>query len=235
MNNIKVIICDDMPYVSECFKVVLDNFDDISVIGIANSASELFKLLEKTQPDVLLLDIQLSYSNEGIDILKKTKNLYPKIKVIMLTVHEEDEFIFQSIAAGAADYLLKSDTTLSIETTIRNAYNNVMTLNPYISQKLVSECVKTKNFQEKALSLLNCIALLTASEYKVLQLVYNGHSYAEIAQQRFVEEVTIRTQISKILKKFDKKNVNELIEELKQIQFFDFEINNTEKSKKTDF
>lgn len=69
---------------------------------------------------------------------------------------------------------------------------------------------------------MNSFALLTASEYKILQLVYEGYSYTEIAQQRFVEDVTIRTQISKILKKFNKKNIHELIEELKQIQFFDF-------------
>lgn len=225
MNNIKVMMCDDMPYISQCFKVIFDNVNDISMIGTAQSSNELFKMLEKELPDILLLDIQLSYATEGIDILKKVKQLYPSVKVIMLTVHEEDDFIFKSITAGAVDYIIKSDTPSNIETTIRNAYNNVMTLNPYISQKLISECMKTKTVQEKALSLLNCVALLTASEYKVLQLVYEGYSYTEIAQQRFVEDVTIRTQISKILKKFNKKNINDLIEELKQIQFFDFNIN----------
>ena len=225
MNNIKVMMCDDMPYISQCFKVIFDNVDDISMIGTAQSSNELFKILEKELPDILLLDIQLSYATEGIDILKKVKQLYPSVKVIMLTVHEEDDFIFKSITAGAVDYIIKSDTPSNIETTIRNAYNNVMALNPYISQKLISECMKTKTVQEKALSLLNCVALLTASEYKVLQLVYEGYSYTEIAQQRFVEDVTIRTQISKILKKFNKKNINDLIEELKQIQFFDFNIN----------
>ena len=225
MDNIKVMMCDDMPYISQCFKVIFDNLDDITMIGSAQSANELFKMLEKELPDILLLDIQLSYSTEGIDILKKVKAIYPSVKVIMLTVHEEDEFIFNSITAGAVDYIIKSDNPSNIETTIRNAYNNVMTLNPYISQKLISECMKTKTVQEKALSLLNCVALLTASEYKVLQLVYEGYSYTEIAQQRFVEDVTIRTQISKILKKFNKKNIHELIEELKQLQFFEFNIN----------
>ena len=225
MNNIKVMMCDDMPYISQCFKVIFDNVNDISMIGTAQSSNELFKMLEKELPDILLLDIQLSYATEGIDILKKVKQHYPSVKVIMLTVHEEDDFIFKSITAGAVDYIIKSDTPSNIETTIRNAYNNVMTLNPYISQKLISECMKTKTVQAKALSLLNCVALLTASEYKVLQLVYEGYSYTEIAQQRFVEDVTIRTQISKILKKFNKKNINDLIEELKQIQFFDFNIN----------
>ena len=224
MNNIKVMMCDDMPYISQCFKVIFDNVNDISMIGTAQSSNELFKMLEKELPDILLLDIQLSYATEGIDILKKVKQLYPSVKVIMLTVHEEDDFIFKSITAGAVDYIIKSDTPSNIEATIRNAYNNVMALNPYISQKLISECMKTKTVQEKALSLLNCVALLTASEYKVLQLVYEGYSYTEIAQQRFVEDVTIRTQISKILKKFNKKNINDLIEELKQIQFFDFNI-----------
>ena len=225
MSNIKVMMCDDMPYIAQCFKVIFDNLEDITMIGAAQSSNELFKMLQKEVPDVLLLDIQLSYATEGIDILKKVRAAYPQVKVIMLTVHEEDELIFNSITLGAVDYIIKSDSPSNIESTIRNAYNNVMTLNPYISQKLISECMKTKTVQEKALSLLNCVALLTASEYKVLQLVYEGYSYAEIAQQRFVEDVTIRTQISKILKKFNKKNIHELIEELKQLQFFDFNLN----------
>ena len=69
MDNIKVMMCDDMPYISQCFKVIFDNLDDITMIGSAQSANELFKMLEKELPDVLLLDIQLSYSTEGIDLL----------------------------------------------------------------------------------------------------------------------------------------------------------------------
>ena len=71
------------------------------------------------------------------------------------------------------------------------------------------------------MSLLHSIALLTSSEYKILRMIYDGLSYSEIAKQRYVEEVTIRTQVNKILHKFNKKNMKELIQELKNIQLFD--------------
>ena len=70
-------------------------------------------------------------------------------------------------------------------------------------------------------SLLYVIATLTAAEFEILKMVYNGKRYEEIAQQRFVEPVTIRTQVNKILKKFDAKNMKQLIDRLKKIQLFD--------------
>lgn len=225
MDNIKVIMCDDMPYILQCFKIIFDGLNDITLIGTASSSKELFELLKKELPDIVILDIQLSYFAEGIDILKKIKKLYPSLKVIILTVYEEDDLIFNSIAEGASDYIIKSAAPDNIAQTIRNVYNDVTALSPHISQKLIMECMRTKSLQKKTLSLLNCVALLTASEYKILQLVYEGYSYSEIAQQRFVEDVTVRTQISKILKKFNKKSLSELIDELKQIQFFNFNIN----------
>ena len=215
MDNIKVIMCDDMPYILQCFKIIFDGLNDITLIGTASSSKELFELLKKELPDIVILDIQLSYFAEGIDILKKIKKLYPSLKVIILTVYEEDDLIFNSIAEGASDYIIKSAAPDNIAQTIRNVYNDVTALSPHISQKLIMECMRTKSLQKKTLSLLNCVALLTASEYKILQL----------AQQRFVEDVTVRTQISKILKKFNKKSLSELIDELKQIQFFNFNIN----------
>ncbi len=222
MKKINVFVCDDMPFVCQYFTIILNQVDDINLVGTAESEQALFESFEHILPDIVLLDIQMQYDDEGLDILKHIKNTYPDIKVIMLSVHEDDDFIFRSFSLGASDYIIKSDDLTTVADTIRNVYYNKNYLNPYISKKIIDGCIKAEERYSNTLSLLHCIALLTSSEYKILQLVYRGYSYADIAKQRFVEETTIRSQVNKILKKFNKKRMNILIEELKKISFFDF-------------
>lgn len=224
MNKIKVMICDDMQFVSQCFEILIKQSEDIEFVCSVDSGEALFEELKKGIPDIILLDIQLNYADEGVDILSRIKKEYPSIKVIMISVHEENDYIFRCFALGASDYIIKSDDMMTILDTIRNAYHDRLSLNPYISKKIVETCSQMQRMHINTLNLLNCIALLTASEYKILQAIYRGYSYADIAKQRFVEEVTIRTQVSKILKKFNQHKMSNLINDLKEINFFDFKI-----------
>lgn len=221
MELISVLLCDDMPYVCQYFKTILDMEDDISVVGIAKTGKECVEMVEELSPDVVLLDMQLSYYNEGITILKEILKMKPDAKVIIITAHEEDELIFEGFAAGAIDYILKSSDELDIVKAVRNAHSGTISINPVVAKKLIEGCSKTESKLSGMQSLLFVIATLTAAEFEILKMVYNGKSYEEIAQQRFVEPVTIRTQVNKILKKFDAKNMKQLIMSLKEIQLFD--------------
>ena len=102
----------------------------------------------------------------------------------MLTIHEEDEFIFRSISLGASDYILKNDNPEVIMDAIVNAYNGKTSLNPQIAQKLINECYKVNRRHNDMHKIINSIAQLTASEYKILNLIYEGHSYSEIAKSK---------------------------------------------------
>ncbi len=219
--KIKILLCDDMPYVCHYFKTILGTKENIELVGIANSAESCMELVREKNPDVVLLDIQINTDDEGIHILKSIKEYSENINVIMLTIHEEDEFIFRSISLGASDYILKNDNPEVIMDAIVNAYNGKTSLNPQIAQKLINECYKVNRRHNDMHKIINSIAQLTASEYKILNLIYEGHSYSEIAKARFVEEVTIRTQVNKILKKFEARNMSELISHLKKIQIFE--------------
>ena len=221
MELISVVLCDDMPYVCQYFKTILDMEEDIQVVGVAKNSKECIEIVKEVLPDVVLLDMQLSYYNEGISVLKEIIKIKPDIKVIIVTAHEEDELIFEGFTAGAVDYLLKSSDEVDIVKSVRNAYAGTVSINPVVAKKLVEGCSKTENRLSGMQSLLFVIAALTASEFEVLKMVYNGKTYEEIAQQRFVEPVTIRTQVNKILKKFNAKNMKQLINELKEIQLFD--------------
>lgn len=223
MGKIKVLVCDDMNYLCQYFKKLLGAEKDIEVVGIANSGDECVKLYIEKKPDVVLLDIQMKTEDEGILVLNSIMKLNSAAKVIMLTIHEEDELVFKALSGGACDYILKSMAEKNIIESIRKAYNGEVSLNPIIAKKILVEYDKMKKRQTAAMSLLHSVALLTAAEYKILRMVYDGLSYSEIAEQRFVEEVTIRTQINRILKKFGKRNMRDLVKELKDIQFFDLQ------------
>lgn len=120
--------------------------------------------------------------------------------------------------------MLKSTEPENIIEAIRGAHEGRSMLNPCIAKKLLEECAKVRRQQHAAMNQLHSIALLTASEYKILRMIYDGNSYAEIAKQRFVEEVTIRTQVNKILKKFNASNMKQLVAQLRETQIFYFKI-----------
>lgn len=220
MEKIKVLLCDDMDYLCQYFELLLNKEEDIEVIGTATDSKQCMELYCDKKPDVVLLDIQMQTDDEGIRVLDMVMNENPHAKVIMLTIHEEDDLIFRALSSGACDYIIKSSSSNIIADSVRKAYNNESSLNPCIAQKLLKESRAVKERQLTAMSLLHSIALLTSSEYKILRMIYDGLSYSEIAKQRYVEEVTIRTQVNKILKKFNKKNMKQLVNELRDIQFF---------------
>ena len=221
MEKIKVLLCDDMDYLCQYFELLLNKEDDIEVVGAASDPKTCIELYREKKPDVTLLDIQMQTDDEGIKVLEMIIEENPKAKVIMLTIHEEDDLIFRALSSGACDYIIKSSGNKIIADSVRRAYTGESSLNPYIAQKLLKETKAVKERQFSAMSLLHSIALLTSSEYKILRMIYDGLSYSEIAHRRYVEDVTIRTQVNKILNKFNKKNMKELIQELKNIQLFD--------------
>lgn len=223
MNKIKVLICDDMKYLCRYFEKFLSSEEDIEVVGVANSGDECISMYIDKQPDVVLLDIQMKTEDDGISVLKGIMNINKEAKVIMITIHEEDDLISKALLNGACDYLLKSTSEKNILESVRKAFRGEESLNPVIAKKILIEYSRLKKRQNASMSLLHSVALLTASEYKILRMVYDGLSYSEIAKLRFVEEVTIRTQINKILKKFGKKNMKDLVKELRDIQFFNLQ------------
>lgn len=104
MEKIKVVLCDDMRYLCQYFEILINREADMEVVGIAENSEECLALVREKKPDVVLLDIQMSTDDDGIIILENILKEEPDTKVIMLTIHEEDELIFRSLSLGACDY-----------------------------------------------------------------------------------------------------------------------------------
>lgn len=221
MEKIKIIIVEDMIDIAEYFQLVLGNESDFEILGVAHSGIEGIELAIHTVPDIVLMDIQLEHQFAGIEATEKIKEELPGTKVIMLTVNEDDEMIYRAFASGASEYIVKSSSVADIINSIHLVYKNQLPLRPEIASKILDEFSRIKSYQDSLIYTLNIVSKLTTAEFEVLSALKQGKTYRQIADERFVEDVTIRTQVNKILKKFGEHNIKTVIKNLSDLKIFD--------------
>ena len=221
MDQIKIAIVEDMIDIAEYFAMVLGKEPDFEVVGMAHSGAKGVELVQKTVPDIVLMDIQMEHQYAGIEAIEKIKADLPAVKIIVLTVNEEDEMIYRAFAAGASEYIVKSASVANIINSIHLVYENQLSLRPEIASKILDEFSRIKTYQDTLIYTLNIVSRLTTAEFEVLMALRNGKSYHQVATERYVEDVTFRTQVNKILKKFGEHNIKAVIKRLEQLRIFD--------------
>ena len=212
---------DDLKEIQNYFKMILNREADMEVIATASSGKESCKIILEKKPDIVLMDVQMETETAGIDAIEYIKQKESETKFIILTIHEEDEILFKAYAAGAVDYIVKDSSIVDILNSIRNTYNNNLAMRPEIASKIIAEFSRLKKEQNSLIYTLNIISKLTNTEFDILRDIYFGSSYKKIAQERCVEEVTIRTHINKILKKFNQKRIKDVVKILNDLNIFD--------------
>lgn len=221
MNKIRVAICDDMPQILRHFKKIIQAAGDMEVVAEAETGKEMVALADKLQPDIILMDIQMESEDAGILATNKILSEHPDIKVIILTVHKEDDLIFRAYGAGAIDYIIKTEESNEIVKSIRTVYNNDVFIRPGIAKKILNQFSVMHKRQESVMYTIAVIMSLTNSELEVLKLLLSGMSRKELADQRNVEYVTINTQIRNIMKKLGYSSTKEMIASMKAMKIFD--------------
>ena len=161
MEKIRVVIVDDISDIKDYFKMIIDREGDMEVVGTASSGKEAFEVAKKMLPDIMLIDIQMETEFAGIDAIKNIKEKMPDVKVIVLTVHEEDEILFRAYAAGAIDFITKNSSLANILNSIRSVYNNSLSMRPDVAEKLLNEFSRLRNEQGSMIYTLNTISKLT--------------------------------------------------------------------------
>ena len=219
MSRIKVAVVDDVSDIREYLINSLVHEEDIQVIGEAQSGKEAVSLIREIQPDVVLMDILMETSTAGLDAAEIIHKEFPNIRLIILTIHEDSTLMFHAYCVGAMDYILKTAPTKDIAQAIRETYNNQMMIRPNVATKLVSEFSRMRSEQTSLLFTYNIISKLSNSEFDILIQVYEGKKYKEIADMRFVSQVTIKSQVNSILKKFERKSMKEVLSLLKSMNF----------------
>ncbi len=221
MSKIRIVICEDMEEIQNYFKLIIARESDMEVVGTATSFETACSTVLELKPDIVLMDVQMDTDMAGVDAIEYIKKRMQEVKIIVLTIHEEDEIIFKAYSAGAMDFITKTSSIVDILSSIRNVYKNNISLRPEVAQKIIGEFSRLRNEHSSMIYTLNVMSKLTSSEMEILKALYQGKSYRQVAQERCVEEVTIRTQINRILKKFDKGNIKEVVTLLKELRIFE--------------
>jgi DNA-binding NarL/FixJ family response regulator len=222
MIKTRILIAEDSPEIQNYFKNIIMKETDMQLVGVAGNGVEVVDMANRLNPDIILMDIQMETKTAGIDATEKIKKMNPEIKVIVLTIHSRDDYLYRAYAAGTMDYIIKTSSVEQILASIRSVAANRLMLRPEIANKIIAECKRVQEFKNKMQDVLKVMMKITNTEFEIIRLVYDGYTYKNIAEERYVEETTIRSEIYWILKKFNKKKMKEVIALLKEMNFFDF-------------
>ncbi|WP_196603595.1 response regulator transcription factor [Pectinatus haikarae] len=206
---IKIMIADDQELIRESLKIVLNMNPDMNVTATAENGCKVMELLKKSQPDVILMDVRMPKLN-GVQCTNLIKEHWPKIKIIILTTFDDDEYIYNALKFGASGYLLKGVSVVELANAVRTVVNGGAMINPNLIAKVV------KLFSEMAQSNFavqveeNGTKILTRTEKKVVCLVGRGLSNREIAEKLNLSEGTVRNNLSFVLSKLNLRDRTQL-------------------------
>jgi len=200
MNKIRVMIADDHSLMRKGLEQILELEDDIEVIDQACNGQEAVDKAMALQPDVILMDINMPVKN-GITAIKELKQRGCSSRIIVLTIHEDREYLLESINSGASGYVMKDAEADHLIEAIRNVYRGETYIQPNITAKL-KQSSEIKNALDLNKKLFDKNKL-TQRELEVLLLIAEGKNNREIADELFISEKTVKNHVSNIFKKID--------------------------------
>jgi two-component system response regulator NreC len=208
MEKIRIILVDDHQLVRDGIKALLTGIPDIAIIGEASGAGELFGELEHLKPDLLIMDISLPEIS-GIEITKKICIEYPGIKVLILSMYNNEEFIFNSLKAGARGYLPKNTSRDELLEAIYTISKGEEYFGESISKVMLKSYVKRATDEDKPEEKPH--AVLTSREIEILKLYVEGLINKEISDKLDISIRTVETHKNHIMRKLGLKSTVELV------------------------
>jgi DNA-binding NarL/FixJ family response regulator len=208
MKKIKILFADDHAIVRDGLRLLFKSDSQFSIVGEAANGSEVLDLLTRCKPDVAVLDISMPKLN-GIEATKIIKEKYPDIKVLILTIHENEEYIQQMILAGADGYVVKNAEKKEIFDGVRAVVNNETFFSPSVSKVLLEGLIKRTREKENSES--DIYNKLTRREIEVLRLIAEGLTSKEISQKLFLSISTVNSHRMNMMKKLDIHDTTSLV------------------------
>jgi DNA-binding NarL/FixJ family response regulator len=206
---IKVLLADDQALVRAGFRVLIDSEEDMEVVGEAADGRAAIEAATRSQPDVVLMDIRMPV----LDGLEATRRIAADealagVHVLILTTYELDEYVFDSLRAGASGFLLKDTEPAELVKAVRVVADGDSLLSPSVTRRLIAEFTTLREARRTSADRL---AVLTQREREVLALVARGLSNDEIAEELVVSPATARTHVSRAMTKLNARDRAQLV------------------------
>ena len=202
---IRILIVDDQPVFRQGLAALLSLENDFEVIGQAENGQDAIRLTEQLKPDVVLMDVQMPICN-GVEATRKISQDFPWVKILVLTTFDDDDYIWDSLQAGALGYLLKRTPAEQMAISIRSVYMGYSQLGPTISPKVFTQMKPSPS------SGVHWQNFLSQREFEVLKLVGQGKTNQEISISLHLSEGTVKNYITRILQSLNQFDVRDRVQ-----------------------
>lgn len=216
---IQVLIADDHAIVRSGLSMLINAQEDMEVVGTAADGKEAVEKALELKPNVVLMDLSMPPGENGLSATTRLKEVIPSMDILVLTMHDDEEYLFRVLQAGASGYILKSAPDMDLISAIRTVYQGDAYLFPSATKSLIQEFLHRVHKGESVDHFNN----LTEREQEILVLVAKGYSNKEIAEQLFISVKTIESHKTKIMEKLKLKTRPELVRYALKKGLLDFE------------
>ncbi|MGB7060854.1 MAG: response regulator transcription factor [Candidatus Zixiibacteriota bacterium] len=206
MKKIKLLVADDHKIFRQGIKKLLEEESDLQVVGEASDGREAVKKTTELKPDVILMDIAMANLN-GLEATRQIKKHLPSAKVIMVTMHKNEEYVLQSFQAGASGFILKEGAVEELVSAIRSINSDKSFLSPSISKTLIDAYMRKMETGKTETP----FDLLTDREREVLQLIAEGYTNREVAKSLFISVKTVEAHRAHIMQKLNIHDIAKLV------------------------
>lgn len=200
-----ILLADDHTLIRHGIRTLISNNPALKVIGEVGDGEELLEFLKTTQPELLILDISMPKLT-GIEAVSRVKKLYPKTKILMLTMHKNKQYFYHAMSAGADGYLMKEDSDEELLLAIKRIQDGKSYLSPFLSQDFADDVISAYRNNKSS-----PFETLTNREREVLNLVVEGHTSKVMADMLCLSPRTVDHHRANLLRKFDMKNSVDLV------------------------
>ena len=197
----RVLLVDDHAVVRQGLKALLDIDDDIDIVGEAGTADEAVRRVGYDDPDVVIMDVRLP-DGSGVEACREIRSRFPEVKVLMFTSYADEEALFSSIIAGAAGYVLKRIDATELVDAIHKVADGQSLLDPALTEQVFRR-IRGEEPDDPL------IARLSQQERRVLELIGDGMTNRQIADEMYLAEKTVKNYVSSVLRKLDMKRRSE--------------------------
>lgn len=209
--NVKIVIADDHAVVRTGFSMILNYQEDMEVVATAADGVEAYPKVLEYKPDVLILDLSMPPGESGLVATSKISESFPETKILILTMYDDEEYLFHVLKSGAKGYILKNAPDEQLILAVRTVYKGETYVDMKMTTSLVNEFINQSHQEEVSYS-SDPFKILSKRELEILPLIAKGYGNKDIAEKLFVSVKTVEAHKTHIMNKLNLKSKPELVE-----------------------